>query len=72
MKPILTSPALFIILAALLLCAFFLPDLLGPVAGTAVSAVIVLLAVLVYQRWCRQAESTASDDREDPKNKPPT
>lgn len=70
MKAILAPPVLFIILAALLLCAFFLPDLLGPIAGTAISAVIVLLALLVYQRWCRQDEAPAADDRETTKNKP--
>jgi Flp pilus assembly protein TadB len=70
MKAVLTAPALFIILAALLLCAFFLPDLLGPIVGTAISAAIVLLALLVYQRWCRQDEAAASDDRETPKKKP--
>jgi Flp pilus assembly protein TadB len=70
MKAALASPTLFIILAVLLLCAFFLPDLLGPVAGTAISGVIILLAVFVYQRWCRQDESTTTDDQESQKNKP--
>lgn len=71
MKSIFASPVLFVILAALLLCAFFLPDLLGPVAGTALSAVIVLVALLIYNRWCRYDDSTTAKDREDPKPKPP-
>ncbi|MCB2216451.1 hypothetical protein [Desulfofustis glycolicus] len=72
MKAVLTAPALFIILAVLLLCAFFLPDLLGPIAGTGISAVIVLLALLVYQRWCRQDEAATADDQEAKKDKPST
>lgn len=70
MKAFLASPALFVVLGALLLCAFFLPDLLGPVAGTAGSAVIVLLALFVYQRWCRQDETAAGDDRETDNDRP--
>ncbi|MBE0582878.1 MAG: hypothetical protein IH612_03855 [Desulfofustis sp.] len=72
MKTVFSAPSLFVILAALLLLAFFLPDLLGPAIGTAISAVIVLLAVLVYNRWCRSEPTPQNEEHQAPKSEPPT
>jgi hypothetical protein len=59
MKRILASPILFTVSAALLVLAFFLPDLLGPLVGTAISAVIILLAMAFYN-WCYRQDMSAA------------
>jgi hypothetical protein len=71
MKKILASPPLFLVLAGLLLLAFFLPDLVGPVIGTAVSAAIILLAWLIYCQWCRESPSDREGGPDDSDDKPP-
>lgn len=65
MNKILASPTLFLVLAVLLLLAFFLPDLVGPVIGTAAGAAIILLAWLVYGHWCQQPPSDHEDGPDD-------
>lgn len=51
MKKLLYSPAMFYILAALLILVFFLPDLIGPIPALICGGVVIGFAIFVYNLW---------------------
>lgn len=54
-QKLLYSRALAWILAALLLLAFFLPDLVGPLPALVIGGLIIGLALWVYNLWNKPA-----------------
>lgn len=51
MKKLLYSPAMFYILAALLILVFFLPDLIGPIPALICGGIVIGFAIYVYNLW---------------------
>lgn len=51
MKKLLYSPAMFYILAALLVLVFFLPDLIGPIPALICGGIVIGFAIYVYNLW---------------------
>lgn len=51
MKKFLYSPAMFYILAALLILVFFLPDLIGPIPALICGGIVIGFAIYVYNLW---------------------
>lgn len=51
MKKFFYSPAMFYILAALLILVFFLPDLIGPIPALICGGLVIGFAIYIYNLW---------------------
>lgn len=72
MKRIRNSLSLFLLLAVLLLFAFFLPDLVGTVPGMIGGGIIIVVAWLVYLSWSQDpppASSSSSHSSDSPEHR---
>lgn len=63
---ILHSRALLPLLAALLVLAFFLPDLIGPLPAIIIGGLVVGLCLFVYGKWSQATESDQPRDGDQP------
>jgi hypothetical protein len=64
------SPAMFYILAALLILVFFLPDLIGPIPALICGALVIGFAIYIYNLWKTPSPlNSMSPDDEDEKKR---
>ena len=61
MKGFLYSSKMLYILAALLVLAFFLPDMIGAVPSIIIGGIIIGFAVYVYNLWSTPADESGDD-----------
>ena len=54
------------ILAALLVLAFFLPDIIGPVPSIIIGGLIIGFAIYVYNLWTTPADRNDGDGQDPP------
>ena len=50
------------ILAALLVLAFFLPDIIGPVPSIIIGGLIIAFAIYVYNLWTTPPDKKSEDN----------